>query len=215
MDTLTITAEKREITGKKTKQLRNQGLIPAVISTPELKSDNIQISAKEFAKVYAEAGHSTLVDVHFGSKKFKVLIEEVQVSPSTRQISHAMFKKVDLKEEIHAEVPVELVGEAPAVKVEKAILVTPVDTIEIKCLPTDLPQFIEVDVTKLEQIGDSITVADITLPKGVKLVREEDNEEVLVTATAPQLEVEETETQVSPEDVELSVEKGKKETTEE
>jgi large subunit ribosomal protein L25 len=212
-----LKAQKRTINGKKTKQLRRDGLVPAVIYTADEDSQNIQVNAKEFTKAFEKAGHNTLVDLDVEGKSIKVLIEEVQLNPRNRGILHAMLKKINLKEEIDVDVPVEHIGESDAVKIEKGVIVTPNDIIQVRCLPTDIPASIQIDLSKLKTIGDSITIADVKLPKGVALVHEEDGEKVLVTIAAPQKEeIEEApEATVAPEDIPASEEKGKAESSEE
>lgn len=205
-----INLEKREITGKKTRSLRKLGTIPAVIFSADEDSENAQLALHDFEKVYKLAGHATLVDMTFEGKKFKAIINEVQKSPKNGKFTHVMFNKVNLKEEITAEVPLELIGESEAVKIEKAIIVTPLTSVEIKCLPTDLPAHIQVDIAALKNIGDSITIGDITLPAGVKFVHEDDLAQVIASAAAPQKEEVETETATTEvTEVELSVKKGK------
>lgn len=210
MEQLALTAEKRTIIGKQTKELRKAGILPAVVYGSGEKSINIQIDAKAFAKILKIASHSTLVNITLDGLNFKVLIDEVQMNPRLRSISHVMLNKVNLKEEITADVAILLSGEAPAEKIEKAVLITLVSTLEVRCLPTVLPQNILVDVSTLIKIGDSISVEQITLPEGVKLVHEDDREKVLVSASAPQKEeVEEANASVAPEEIQISVKKGK------
>ncbi len=215
MDKIQLQAAKREITGKKTKNLRKQGEIPAVVFGSDQDSINIQLNHKAFSKAYEKAGHSTLLDINLDGKDFKVLIDEVQYNPRNREIMHVMLNKVNLKEEIHAEVPIELVGEADGVKVEKGVLVTPVSTIEVKCLPTDLPPVIEVDISGLAQIGDSLTIGSISLPQGVKLLHEEDTEQIIATIAGAQKEEPVEEAAVSPDEIPSSSAKGSEEKTDE
>lgn len=210
MSEFKLKANKRELLGKKTKKLRSKGVIPGVVYSSNTPSENIELNLKDFEKLFNQAGHSTLIDINFDNIEFKGLIDEVQTNPRTGKVSHVMINKVNLKEEITAEVPVELIGESPAVKIEKGVIVTALNEISIKCLPTDLPSKIEIDISILQAIGDSISVGQIQLPKGVKLVHEEDLENTVITVTAPQKEeIEEVaKEEVSPESVEI-LKKGK------
>lgn len=185
---IVLKAEERQLTGKQTKKIRKSGSIPAVLYSAGNESQNIQILEKDFLKTYEKAGHSTLVEILLNEKPLKVLIEEVQINPKTGRSVHVMFNKVNLKEEVNVEVPIEVTGESDAIKIEKGVLVTPEATIEIRCLPTNIPASFSVDISTLKNIGDSITVADITLSPGVQLVHEEDIEKVIVLIAAPQKE---------------------------
>lgn len=181
----------REVTGKKSKNLRKAGLIPAAAYGPSQDSISLQVDAKEFAKAYKAVGHSRLVDVDLNGKQVKGLIKEVQVHPVTRQFVHASLYVVDMEQEIEAEVPVEIIGLAPAVKNNLGFLEVPLNSIDVKCLPAKLPAKLEVNVEKLEQVGDAVTAADLNLEEGVQLLID-DLKTKLAFIAAPQKIEEET-----------------------
>jgi large subunit ribosomal protein L25 len=188
----------REVTGRKVKNLRNSGLVPASIYGPEIKAFNVSIDSKEFKKVFKEAGYSTLIDLDVeGSKKVKALVKEVQYDPVAEKFVHVSLYQVNMNKEISAEVPIHIKGEAPAVKNNIGLLVTPVSTIYVTCLPANLPSHLEIDVSNLNEIGDSIQISDIKLPEGVELDTDEAPETVLANISAPQKSIEQEEAEAA------------------
>lgn len=190
-----IKAENRTKFGKKAKLLRDEELVPAVVYGKETKSTPLSVNVKNFRDVYSEAGSSTLIDLAVEKKKpVKVLIQEVQKDPLTGDFLHVSFYQMDLKKDMTATIPVEIENEekSPAVEEEGGLVIQPIDEIEIRCKPLDLPSEIVVDAKDIH-VGDSISLADIKLPKGVELVHEEDKEQILATGTMPTEEIEEEE----------------------
>lgn len=187
-----IKATKRSQLGKKSKYVRAESKLPAAVYGKDVKSTPLEVDYVEFKKVYREAGQSTLIDLTVeGEKPVKVLVHEAQQDPVTGQYIHASFFQIDLKKDITASIPLVLVGEekCPAV-VEGGLLVKPLNEIEIRCKPLELPHEIEIDVSKIK-IGDTIAVADLKLPEGVRLVREEEKALTAVSAIMPAEEEEE------------------------
>lgn len=176
-----ITAEIREITNKKAKALRKHGLVPGAIYGFH-GNYNIQLSSLPFSQLYKEAGTTALVSLTLDGKKHNCYIEEVQMNPVTREYTHVSFREVNMREEMTAEVPFELSGqeESLAVKEQESLIILSKPTVELRGLPTNLPQSIIIDVSKMNA-GDTITLKDIVLPEGVVLVHEEDLEEVIAT----------------------------------
>jgi len=182
-----LNASPREITGKKVKLLRAEGKIPAVVYGFGVESTNIVVDNKEFIKLYKEVGESTIVDLMLDGKKspMKVLIKEIDVDYVNRKLRHVSFYVVNMKEEIDTAVPLVLINEAPAEKTG-AVVLQSINEVEVRCLPSDLPSEFEIDRSLLIEIGDSIAIKDIVLPKGVKLMMEEGElEQAIVAATAP------------------------------
>ena len=168
--TITLQAEPRTLLGRKVKQLRRAGLIPANIYGNKIKSQSIKITLSEFNKVFEEAGETSLVDLTVdGDKKTKpVLITNIQHDPITDKPIHADFHQVDLTQKVTANIPLEITGESPAVK-EGGVLLTPLTEIEVEALPTDLPDNIQIDISKLLKTGDSISVSDLKVSPKVEL----------------------------------------------
>lgn len=165
MNKITLKADKREITGRKVKTLRKEGLIPANVFGKNIKSSAIQISADDFKKVYKEAGETGLIELNIGSDKRNVLISNIQKNPLTEEMLHIDFRQVDLKEKIKAMVPLELVGESEAVKQGLGTLVEQIDEVEVEALPTELPEKFEMDISGLVEVDQSIHVKDIKYDK--------------------------------------------------
>jgi large subunit ribosomal protein L25 len=183
---MNLTAHKREIIGKQVRQLRREQSVPAVAFGPTLESTSIQIDYKEFAKVFKDAGHSKLINLELDGQKLKAIIKEVQINPVSRFFIHASIYTVAMDRELEAEIPLELIGLAPAVKNNLGFLEVPANVVTVRCLPADLPAKIEVDVTKLENVGDAVTVADLGLGDKVKIQGDTDGSLKVAYISAPQ-----------------------------
>jgi large subunit ribosomal protein L25 len=199
METFTLNAKAREVTGNQVKALRRGGQVPAVVYGHGVDNYNVSLEAREIEKLYAEVGESALVDlVVDGKKPVKVLIQAVQYHPVRHEITHADLRQVKMDEKIEAFIEFEFVGEAPAVKAHGAIFIRNMDGIDVKCLPTDLVQSIEVDLDMLKEIGDTVSVGDIMPPEGVEFLA--DATESVAIASEPRAE-EEPEEVPTEEDV--------------
>jgi len=190
---------KRVAYGRKVKSLRRQLIIPANLFGAGITSQAVQVSESIFQKIYAEAGETSVVDVQIAgeSKSVPVLIHQLQRHPVTGKVIHVDFLQVDLKKKITTSIPVELSGEAPAVKNAGGVLVQALNEIEIEALPTDIPESLIVDVSNLTEIGQALILKDVSLPSQVTLLT--DIESTLVTIQEPAPEEVEVET---PPDVE-------------
>lgn len=167
-----LKVEKRKITGRKIKTLRREGILPANIYGKKVKSQSVQLNLKSFLPVYQEVGETGVVNLRLkGETKARpVLIHNVQFDSVTDQPLHADFYQVSLKEKVTAEIPIELVGESPAVKEKIGVLIQPLSEVEVEALPTELPDKFELSVDGLKQIDDAVTVAELKAPKGVKVL---------------------------------------------
>jgi len=208
-----LQVEKREILGKKVKNLRKQGFIPAELYGGEVSNAHLSVVLKDFMKAYKEAGESTIVDLSFEDKKIPVLIQDVVFSPLGQEVEHVDFLAVKMDEKIKTEVPLEFVGEAPAVKEKSAILVKAMQEIEVEALPGDLPRSIKVDLTKLEDIGVSIYVKDLEVSGKVKILV--DPQTVVASAVEQIVEEEVVVTVPSVEDIKTESEEKKEKKGEE
>jgi len=126
------------------------------------RSIPIRSSAIAFHKLFEKAGESTVVYLEIDGEPTPrpTLIDEVSYHPVTNQLQHVVFRQVDLKQKVQAEISLEQVGEF---NVPEAVLVTVRDSIEVEALPTDLPEKLDVDLSQLTTIGQSITVADLKI----------------------------------------------------
>jgi len=170
--------------------LRKQRQIPAVVYGNDEKSTALQVGYQDFRKAYDKAGGNQVIELNIEGKKKPVLVHEVQYNPLTDTFDHIDFVYVNMNQEVKANIPVVIMGMSPAVKNLGGILTTLRHEIEVKCLPADLPQQIEVDVNGLETLHSSIHLRDLTLPKGVMATGNPD--EVVVTVSVVKEEVEET-----------------------
>lgn len=186
MNTLSINAKQREIVGKKVKNLRLKKQIPAAVFGKKFTTINLTIDQLEFNKVYTQAGHSSVVDLNIdGQKSESTLISEVQIDPLLRTPIHVGFHRINLKEELSTNVPIVIIGEAQSQAIkEGGIVVQTLQEVEITCLPADLPQRLEIDISKLA-IGENISIKQLILPKGVTLTNKDENEFAIVSISEP------------------------------
>lgn len=184
-----LTAQPRTVTRSQNKQLRDKKIIPAVLYGTGVENTNVQVSAKEFEKVYEQAGENQVVELTIeGSKPHDVIIREVQINPVKRDIVHADFQSIDVNKPIEVELPIHFTGVAPAVKVSGGSLVKKTDYVNIRCKPKDFIPFIEVSVDNLETLEDSITIADLDLPKNIEVL--DNPQDMIATVVPPRVEAE-------------------------
>jgi large subunit ribosomal protein L25 len=151
----------------------------------------LELEGRETSRVLSRVSGSTLLDLVLESDTHNVLVREVQRDPILQDVRHIDFLKVAMDVAIRTSVPLELVGEAPAVKTFGGILVTGVDEIEVEALPADLPSRLAVDLGALTEIGKAITVADLSVGPRVKLLTSKDELIARVTQAAAEEIVEE------------------------
>ncbi len=188
-DKIVIEAQKRDVFGKKLASLREQGLIPAVVYGSGKPAEPISINSVDFNKTYNKVGHSSIVEIKIdGAGTKNVLIHDVQLNPMLRTPIHADFYLVKMDEVIRTSVPLHFTGESTAVFQDNGSLLTALQELEVECLPGNLPASIEVDIAGLDDFEKTITVADITLPEGVKVLDEA--EELVAKVEAPRSEEE-------------------------
>ncbi|AKM82557.1 MAG: 50S ribosomal protein L25, large subunit ribosomal protein L25 [Berkelbacteria bacterium GW2011_GWE1_39_12] len=189
MEKVILKAEKREVLGKKVQSLRNNGLVPVVLYGKDFDNLSLSVAKNEFEKILEKAGTSTIVDLEVdGEGNHKILLHEPQYDAVTGQILHADFYKVNMKEKIHTEIPLEFVGVSAAVADLEGNLIINKDALEVECLPDALVNRIEVDITALKTFEDSIKISDLNIPEGIEISA--DPEEVVVLVTAPRSEEE-------------------------
>lgn len=174
-DKVTLKLEERTVHGKKVSALRRDGLVPAVVYGPGLDPITVQAPVNVVAKAYAEAGKHAPVHLTIGSKKKIAMIKDVEHDPVKRTIRHVSFHAVKASDPVVAEVPIHLTGEGES-DAEKAglIVLQALDKIEVKALPMDLPDAVEVSIVHLKEPGEKVTLADATLPAGVEFVEHDD-----------------------------------------
>ena len=163
MGQLELTAEKRVIIGKHVKQIRKQGLVPAVVFGHAIEPMSIQIPAKELRLAMAGRGGSHLISLKIEGQDQPVLAlpREIQRDVLTAAIQHIDFQAVVMTEKIRTEASLTFVGQSPAVLEGTGVLFHNMDSVEMECLPGDLINSIQVDLSGLAQIDDTIHVRDL------------------------------------------------------
>jgi len=216
METLTLQAKTRKLIGRKTYQLRNAGIIPAVVYGVGTEPLNIEVAHNEFARMLKTAGESTIVELAIdGGKSLHVLIQDMQTDPLRDEFTHADFRAVDMNKKIEAEVKLAFVGESPAVKSMGGTLVHPLDEIRVRALPRDLVSHVDVDISKLVTFDDQISVKDLPVPEGVEVLEDADATVALVAAPRSEAELAELDKAVEIDvNAVEKVEKEKKEESE-
>jgi large subunit ribosomal protein L25 len=174
----TLSAEERTIAGKKVKNLRKQGLVPAVIYGPALK-ETVQVSVNEkiFSKFYQVHGHSTLFELSSEGKKYQVLIRDVQVDPVRRNPIHVDFFAPNLQKETTASVHLMLINIPDGPGIFNPVL----SELNVSGLPREIPARLEVDCSVLQNEGDQLRVSDLEIPAGITVLTGAD--EVIATLT--------------------------------
>ena len=184
-----LTAENRTVFGKKVRFLRRQGVTPANVFGHAVSSVAVQLNTRELEHVLTHVPRNSLLSLNIqGGKPTTVLVKTVSRKPTTGELYHVDFYQVSMTEKLRADVPIALVGTAPAAEMHDATILQAMDSLHVECLPGDLPTQIQVDLSRLAEIDDSILVRDLDLPAGVTTVVGED--ELVVKALAPTVEEE-------------------------
>jgi large subunit ribosomal protein L25 len=175
------------------RRLRNSGKTPGIVYGGSAEPQLIELDHNAlWHALKKEAFHSSVLDMELAGQTSKVLLRDVQYHPFKQLVLHIDFQRVDEKTKLHMKVPLHFSGaeESPAVKIDKC-MVNPVATeLDVSCMPSDLPEFINVDLSKLEK-GRSLHLKDIKLPRGVSaVVRGSQQNPVLVSVVTPVAEVE-------------------------
>lgn len=173
-----LKAQARTLQGSgASRRLRRAGKVPGIIYGGEAAPQAIEIDHNELLlDMKREAFHASILNIVLGGKKQQVLLRDTQMHAYKPQILHVDFQRVTATEELHLMVPLHFINEdsAPGVKLSGGLVNRVLTEVDVQCLPRNLPEFIEVDVGALE-VGESIHLSELKLPKGVKLTHEDDN----------------------------------------
>ena len=179
-DTTVLEITPRTELRKQNRGLRAAGGVPGVVYGHRVDPVSVTLPRREFERAFHKVGRTQLLDLKIdgegGSRK--VLVREVQYDPRGGGVLHVDFYQVNLKEKITADVPVVLVGEAPAVQRRDGELQQNVNSLRVSCLPADIPEHVEVDVSGLEAVDDGIRVGQLFVPAEVEILN--DPEELVV-----------------------------------
>jgi large subunit ribosomal protein L25 len=184
MDEIILKANRRTLIGKQVKAIRREGQLPAVIYGHHIDPISIVMDLRDTAKSLAGLAPSALVTVDVEGETHRALVREKQRNKISGILLHVDFLAVSMKEKLRAQVYMEIVGTAPAIKDFSGVLMTGSDEVEVECLPQDLPERLVVDVSGLAKIGDGIYVRDLVIPDGVKILEDPDTMVALITAQA-------------------------------
>ena len=194
MERIVLNASKRDVTGKKVNALRREGKLPAVIYGKEVSSTPILLDYQEARQTLSEIGANTLINIDLDGEEHLALVRETQREIIRRNLLHVDFQAVSLDERISTTVPVRVEGEAPAVSEYNALQVVELEELEVEALARHLPDFIQVDVSELTEIGDNILVQDLDVSEEVKIMESPDDIVVVIAApTTLEIEIEEEE----------------------
>ena len=206
MERVELRATSRTVQGKKVKQLRTAGLIPAVMFGPDTPSNSIQVEQRELLKVLREAGSTALIDLYVDdeTKPKAVLAREIQRNPVTGHLLHVDFYQVRLTEKVKTTPRLEFVGESPMAKSGIGVLIHGMNEVEVECLPTDLISSITVDLSSLEGMDDNILISDLSVPPGVTILADPDD--VVVSIVLSRMAAAEEEEEIELEEMEIAEE---------
>ncbi len=189
MEKINLIAHKREVFGKKLRTVRKAGDVPAIVYGQEKEPEPVTVNAHEFTKIYARAGHNTIIDLKIDQDASdNVLIQDVATDPINGDITHADFYRVNMSQAIRTSVPIHFVGDAPAVYQDEGTLLTNIEEVEVETLPAKLPANIEVDISSLDDFEKAIHISDLKVPEGVEIL--DDPEELVCKVDPPRSEEE-------------------------
>jgi len=205
MQQIELRAENRELLGKRTKRLRTSGIIPAVLYGPKTNSLTLQIPERELHLALAVAGTNRLIRLWLDEAEEPrvVLIRDIQRDSITHSLLHVDFYEVVMTEKITAQIPITIVGESPAVAKKGGLLVRGLDSLDVHCLPSQLEEAIEVDISVLEDVDQAILVKDLDVGEGIDILSNPD--EVVAQVLTVREEVVEEVLEVEEEVAEVEV----------
>jgi large subunit ribosomal protein L25 len=209
MAEIVLKAERRNVIGKQVKALRRQGRLPAVLYGRNFEPIPVTLDSRETGRIMPTITSSHLIVVALDGERHAALVREKQRHPVLGTLTHVDFLVVSMTEKLRANVVLELVGDAPAVKEFDGIVVPGLESVEVESLPADLPERIQVDLSVLGNIGDVIHVRDLNVSSKVEVLTDPD--EMVVIVTAPAVEVAEEAEEAAGEAEPEVIERGKKE----
>jgi len=214
MEKVVLKATKRDVVGKQVKALRREGKLPAVIYGRHTDPINVNLDARTASIALAKATSSSLVTIDVDGTEHLALVREKQRDYIKNLLLHVDFLAVSLTEKLRTSVPVHFVGVSLAVKDFNAVMVHNLEELEVECLPADLPERIDVDISSLNRPGEGIRLRDVHVSEQVRLLGDPDT--MVAVATFAKVEEETAATAVAgatpaAAEPEIAVERGKKE----
>src|SRR5512134_917966 len=188
MEKVVIKATKRDVVGKQVKALRRAGQLPAVIYGRHNEPINVSLDAHSASLALVKVTSSSLVTLDVDGTEYPVLVREKQRDYIKNRLLHVDFLAVSLTEKLRTAVSLNFVGVSLAVKDFGAVFVHNLEQFHVECLPTDLPERIDVDISPLARIGDGIRVRDVVVPDNIRVLENADT--MVAVASAPKVEEE-------------------------
>lgn len=182
MESFKLVVEKRTLLGKKAKRLKRTGYIPANIFGRNIDSVAVQVNQNEFLKVYKKAKKTHLLYLTLDKKELPVLIQNVQKESISNTPVHIDFRKMDLTQKVETSVPVMVIGELDVVKTGEADAILLSNTLMVKCLPTQIPEKIQIDISILSGIGAEVRVKDLPVEKTYEFAEEPEKAVLQISA---------------------------------
>lgn len=200
-----LKAEKREI-----KEKLSPELIPAVLYGNGLESRSLKLKRVDFDKIFSAAGESNLISLEIGGESVNVLVKAIQRDVLKHTVSHIDFYQVNMKEKITTEIPLHFINESKAVRELGGMLMRNLNEITVECLPSDLVDHIDVDISVLNTFEDAIQIQDLNIPGTLKIL-DHNPEDMVVSVIAPKAQVEEEASAAEPAKDEVKKEEKKEE----
>jgi large subunit ribosomal protein L25 len=185
---ISLQLEERTVLRKRLAGLRKDGFIPAVVHDHGKESIHVMGDAIAMTKIYNQAGKHHPVELTVGSKKHLALIKDADFEQRKHRLRHVVFQAIKQNEEAEAEIPVVFLEDAeiPAERLSLMVL-KQLDHVQVKALPRDLPDQLVVDPSSLTEVGDNLTVADLTVPKGVTIITDPEQQIAIVEMPKDQI----------------------------
>lgn len=176
MDQIELLASRRDILGKKVRFLRRQDLTPANMYGHNIESTALQIETSQLKHAVSKAGKSSLIALKIdGATSPKmVIVKDIQKEPLSGELLHVDLYQVRMEENIKIEVPLSILGEAPAIKEHGGILIQNLNSLEIECLPANMPHSVEIDISELSELDQALHVKDIPVPDTITVLTDPD-----------------------------------------
>jgi large subunit ribosomal protein L25 len=191
-----VVAQTRKVQGRgASRRLRHAGKVPGILYGGKADPVNIELDQNDlFHQLRDEKFHASILTLALDGAKQQVLLRAVNMHPWKAEVQHIDFQRVAADEKIHIKVPLHFVNaeKSPAIKEQGGLITHVLNDIEIRCLPSDLPEFVEVDLSKIS-IGHSIHVRDVALPKGVELALRGNENPTVASAQIPKAAIAEEE----------------------
>lgn len=198
-----LQAERRELIGKKVRRLRKEGILPATVYGHNVTPVSVQVDAHDFSIVLKATGRTQLIDLALaGEQPRPVFVKQLAVDAKRNAIQHIEFYQANLREAVHATVPVHFEGDSQAVR-DGGILLTVLDHVDVESLPDDVPQALEIDISSLVEVNSALHVSDITSVPGVTVLTPADEVVCKVDPPASEEVVEEAIADTEPLPTEL------------